>query len=126
MAWKLFTADEIIAIHDEAINPGELQGLARDKSIEGALGRVENRLAYGMIDDVVTLAAVYAVAIATGHVFNDANKRTAYRVMRTCLYANGIDFDFDKKEIGDLIISVAQGNIDEDALADWLRAHIAP
>ena len=124
MAWKLFTADEIIAIHDRVINPGELQGLARDKSIEGALGRVENRLAYGMIDDAIALAAVYAVAIATGHVFNDANKRTAYRVMRTCLYANGIDFDFDKKEIGDLIISVAQGNIDEDALAEWLRAHI--
>ena len=124
MAWKLFTADEIIAIHDRVINPGELQGLARDKSIEGALGRVENRLAYGMIDDAIALAAVYAVAIATGHVFNDANKRTAYRVMRTCLYANGIDFDFDKKEIGDLIISVAQGNIDEDALAQWLRDHI--
>ncbi len=124
MAWKLFTADEIIALHDDAINPGELQGLARDKSIEGALGRVENRIAYGMIDDAIALAAVYAVAIATGHVFNDANKRTAYRVMRTCLYANGIDFDFDKKEIGDLIISVAQGNIDEDALAQWLRDHI--
>ncbi len=126
MAWKLFTADEIIAIHDRVINPGELQGLAQDKSIEGALGRVENRLAYGMIDDLVTLAAVYAVAIATGHVFNDANKRTALHTMQTCLHANGIDFDFDAKEIGDLIISVAQGNIDEDALADWLRAHIAP
>ena len=124
MTWETFTADEIIAIHDEAINPGELQGLARDKSIEGALGRVENRIAYGMIDDAIALAAVYAVAIATGHVFNDANKRTAYKVMRACLHANGIDFDFDKKEIGDLIISVAQGNIDEDALADWLRAHI--
>ncbi len=124
MAWKLFTADEIIAIHDRVINPGELQGLAQDKSIEGALGRVENRLAYGMIDDLVALAAVYAVAIATGHVFNDANKRTAVHTMQTCLDANGIDLIFDTEELGDLIISVAQGNIDEDALAKWLRAHI--
>ena len=124
MTWETFTADEIIAIHDRVINPGELQGLAQDKSIEGALGRVENRIAYGMIDDAVALAAVYAVAIATGHVFNDANKRTAFHTMETCLLANGIDFNFDKKEIGDLIISVAQGNIDEDALAQWLRDHI--
>ena len=124
MTWETFTADEIIAIHDRVINPGELQGLAQDKSIEGALGRVENRIAYGMIDDAIALAAVYAVAIATGHVFNDANKRTAFHTMETCLLANGINLAFDKKEIGDLIISVAQGNIDEDALANWLRAHI--
>ncbi len=126
MAWETLTVKEIIAIHDRVINPGELQGLAQEKSIEGALGRVENRIAYGMIDDLFALAAVYAVAIATGHVFNDANKRTALHTMVSCLYINGIDFDYDAKEIGDLIISVAQGNIDEDALADWLRAHIAP
>ncbi len=126
MAWETLTVKEIIAIHDRVINPGELQGLAQDKSIEGALGRVENRIAYGMIDDLFALAAVYAVAIATGHVFNDANKRTAFHTMMSSLRANGIKLAFDKKEIGDLIISVAQGNIDEDALADWLRAHIAP
>ncbi|MGN7981296.1 type II toxin-antitoxin system death-on-curing family toxin [Burkholderia sp. 22313] len=31
---------------------------------------------YAGLDDVFGIAATYAVAIARGHVFNDANKRT--------------------------------------------------
>ncbi len=62
------------------LNPGELTGRARDKSLEGALARVDNRLAYGLIVDVFDLAAATAVAIAQGHCFNDANKRTAHPV----------------------------------------------
>ena len=51
--------------------------------------RVENRLAYGLVEDIVGLAAAYAMAIAQGHCFNDANKRTAYRVLIVVLDMNG-------------------------------------
>lgn len=61
------------ALHDEVLNLGEIPGRARDKSLEGALARVENRLAYGIIEDAFHLAAMYAVAVATGHCFNDGN-----------------------------------------------------
>ena len=53
---------EVEAIHDEVLNPGEITGRARDKSLEGALAQVENRLTYGMIGDVFDLAAAYAAA----------------------------------------------------------------
>ena len=69
----ILNVDLVVDIHDEVLNPGELTGLALDKSLEGALARVENRIAYGLIDDVFDLAAAYAVAIAQGHCFNDAN-----------------------------------------------------
>ncbi len=116
-----FGADLVEALHDEVLNPGELPGRAGDKSLEGALARVENRLAYGMIEDPFDLAAMYAVAIATGHCFNDGNKRTAFRAMDAALAFNGIVIAWDTVEVGDVIISVAQGGIDADALAAWLR-----
>ncbi len=119
---RTLTAALVEAIHDAVLNPGELPGRARDKSLEGALARVENRLAYGLIGDVFDLAAIYAVAIATGHCFNDGNKRTAFRSMDVCLQANGIAIPWDTQETGDLIIRAAQGRAHEDALADWLRA----
>ncbi len=121
MDLKTLTAEDVIKIHDEVINPRELQGLARDKSLEGALWRVESRIEYGMIDDAIALAAIYAVAIARGHVFRDANKRTAFKVMRTCLHINGIDIDFFNKKLEWFIIPVAEGKVNEDDFTKWLR-----
>ncbi|WP_245639280.1 type II toxin-antitoxin system death-on-curing family toxin [Rubellimicrobium mesophilum] len=97
------------------LNPGELPGRARDKSLAGALARVENRLAYGMIDDAFDLAAMYAVAIAQGHCFNDANKRAAHQIMDVCLVLNGIRIAWNVEEIGPVIVRVAQGQMDSDA-----------
>ncbi|KGJ20414.1 type II toxin-antitoxin system death-on-curing family toxin [Paracoccus sanguinis] len=121
-AYLLPSAAMVEAIHDAVLNLGELAGRARDKSLEGALARVENRLAYGLVEDVVGLAAAYAMAIAQGHCFNDANKRTAYRVLIVVLDMNGAPVPVMAEDIiGQKIIALAQGKIDDGALADWLR-----
>jgi death-on-curing protein len=111
----------VVAIHGEVLNPGELQGRAWNKSLEGALARVDNRLAYGLVADVHDLAAAYAVAASRGHCFNDGNKRTAFRAMNAVLMLNGVVPEWDTEEVGQTIIRVAQGLMDEGALAEWLR-----
>ncbi len=121
MTFQLLSAAFVDLIHDEVLNPGELTGLAMNKSLEGALARVDNRLVYGMIEDVFDLAAAYAVAIAQGHCFNDGNKPTAYRVLQTCLDLHGLDYPDDETAIGPVIIRAAQGLLDEGELAHWLR-----
>ena len=122
MNFILLSTDLVERIHDAVLNPGDLQGMAGDKSLEGALARVDNRLVYGMITDVFELAAAYCVAIATGHVFNDANKRTAYKSMLVCLDLNAQRIAHETVEAGDIIRAVAQRQMDEDDLAKWLRA----
>lgn len=119
----MFTLPPEVAeqVHDDLLGPNELPGRAGDKSLNAALARVENRLAYGMIDDVFDLAAAYAMAISRGHCFNDGNKPTAFRSMQLCLLANGIRLPFDTEEIGQKIIALAQGLIDDADLAEWLR-----
>lgn len=121
MTFRLLTPELVIDIHDPVLNPGELAGLALDKSLDGALARVENRLAYGMIDDAYDLAAAYAIAIAQGHCFNDANKRTAFRAMVAVLAFNGVRSNWIATEIGPVIIRAAQRLLDEGELAHWLR-----
>ncbi len=118
---RTLTAEIVEAIHDEVLNPGELPGRARDKSLEGALARVENRLAYGMIEDVFDLAAGYCLAIAQGHCFNDGNKRTAFRAMNAVLLTNGAEIVWNTEAVGQIIIRAAQGLMDEVQLAEWLR-----
>ena len=121
MNFLLLSTEMVDRLHDEVLNPGELSGRALDKSLDGALGRVENRLGYGMIDDAFDLAAAYAVAIAQGHCFNDANKRTAFRAMNAALALNGIRIRWTAEDVGPVIIRVAQRLMDESELALWLR-----
>jgi len=89
---------------------------------EAALARVDNRLAYGMIRDVSDLAAAYAEAIAQGHCFNDATKRTAHQAMDVCLDLNGVELGWEPEEIGQQIIALAQKLTGAGDLAEWLRA----
>lgn len=121
MSLQLLAPEWVEAIHDAILNPGELPGRAKDKSLEAALARVENRLAYGMVADAFDLAAAYAMAIARGHCFNDGNKRTAYRTMHVCLELHGITVPWETEEIGQIIIRCAQGLMEDGDLADWLR-----
>lgn len=118
---KLLSAQDVFFIHESVIHDHELQGLAGDKSLDAVLHRVDSRIQYGLIEDAYDLAAIYAVVLAVGHVFNEANKRTAYRTMMTCLRLNGIFPNFDTESIGQIIVAVAQGKMDEVELARYLR-----
>ena len=113
--------EEVISIHEQVIDPNELQGQARDKSIEAIITRIDNRITYGMIQDVFELAACYACYIGVGHAFHDANKRTAFATMDVCLVLNGIELNYNTEEAGEIIIRAARGVVDEKELADWLR-----
>lgn len=117
----LIRSQEIFTIHEAVIKSHELQGVVKSKSLKSIVFRVENRMRYGMIGDAFDLAATYAMVIARGHVFNDANKRTAFVTMDICLRKNGIFLDFRAKEISDIIIDVAQGIKTEMDLACYLR-----
>jgi death-on-curing protein len=119
--FRLLSPELIELIHDEVLNPGDLVGRAHDKSLEGALSRVDNRLAYGLIEDAFALAACYAEAIAQGQYFTDGNKRTAYQSMDVCLDVNGIAFNWAVEEVADRILLLAQGKLEVEDFAHWLR-----
>lgn len=123
MAFVLLTVEEVEYLHEQVLYEGELQGLAGHKSLASVLARIDNRLAYGLIADVYELAATYAVALAVGYVFYDGNKRTAFTAMNICLVLNGIEPTFEVMEAADLLIKVAQHQVDEMVLAEWLRQH---
>ena len=121
MSFLLLSVDHIIAIHDEVLEPSDLQGMAGDKSLEGALSRVDNRLKYCLMDDIYSLAASYATAISQAHCFNDGNKRTAFQVMDIILDLNGINAIWDVEAVGQKIVLLSQSKLDEADLAQWLR-----
>ncbi|OBU85950.1 death-on-curing protein [Chromobacterium subtsugae] len=119
---------QVQEIHDLILadEPG-LAGRADMGKLEGALERVENLKLYVEIDDVFDHAAMYAISLARGHVFTDANKRTALVTALTYLKQQGFTVERNP-ELEQIMVDVAKGSIERSDLADLLfsLAHRQP
>ena len=121
MSYALLSVEQVVMVHDHILGPNELQGEAGGKFLDGALARVENRLSYGLVDDLYAVAVAYAAAISQANCFNDGNRRTAFQVMDLILDLNGAPMEWDTEAVGDKIIELAQSRLDEVNFAEWLR-----
>ncbi|MDF0488215.1 type II toxin-antitoxin system death-on-curing family toxin [Sphingomonas sp. H39-1-10] len=123
---KFLSAAVAYAVHDRQLaEHGGLAGVKDAGLLESALARPVNKHAYGE-DDPCALAAAYAFGIARNHPFNDGNKRTAWVIARLFLKLNGVQIAFDKAEAIRMVLALAAGSLEEDAVADWFRARIIP
>jgi len=113
----------VLAIHEQQIaEHGGSLGIRDLGMIESALGRPQNLLLYND-PDIFDLAAAYGYGLAQNHGFIDGNKRTAYVVTRLFLVLNGYDISASEIEKVITFEKVGKGEIDQTALAYWLRSH---
>ncbi|MGP0844409.1 type II toxin-antitoxin system death-on-curing family toxin [Serratia sp. CY83965] len=88
MAIEFLTTEQVIDIQSSTL-PNS--GPPNMDLLEGALNRIHTLHQYEECDDVFMLAAMYLVAIAKAHAFNDANKRTAFQAASIFLMMNGFE-----------------------------------
>ena len=119
---KWITARIATAIHDEAIYEfGGLAGIRDHGLLESALDRPRNLLAYEPGSSIFELAASQCFGIAKNHPFNDGNKRTALLSTRAFLYLNSKVLEPAQQDEVATMLAVADGSLDEQQLAAWLR-----
>lgn len=119
---RFISAAIAMAVHDRQLaEHGGPAGVKDMGLLESAMARPINKHAYGE-DDSCSLAAAYAFGIARNHPFVDGNKRTAWVIARLFLELNGVRISFDKADAIRTVLSLAAGELTEDALADWLRS----
>lgn len=112
-------------IHARQIREHGGAGGVRDpEALEAALARPRQLYAYGTDIDLPALAAAYAAGIARNHPFVDGNKRVSYVLCRTFLLLNGGDLVAPLVDRYPVFLRLADGGIDEETLADWLRDHV--
>lgn len=118
--------ETITAIHHRQIaEHGGSEGLRDEGLLLSALARPQNLLAYGEpAPDLASLAAAYAYGIARNHPFVDGNKRTALVAARTFLILNGVDLEATQDDKVLTFLSLAEGAVSEEELADWIRKRI--
>ena len=99
--------------------PGH-KGVIDVAKLQGALGRIDNAIAYQSLNDIFEIAAKYATAIAVAHAFPDANKRTALAVCLEYLSLNEFELTSDNESLADAIRDLVIGAIEEHDFADVL------
>ena len=114
----------VLAIHADQIRQhGGSLGLRDGGLLESALERPRNRRLYERGADVTRIAAAYGYGLARNHAFVDGNKRVAFQVMYVFLGLNGYLIDATEADVVTLMLGVAEGSVEEEPLADWLRGH---
>jgi death-on-curing protein len=118
--------DLVLAIHDAHLAEHGGPSGVRDRGLlESALARAQHLAAYGE-PDIAARAAAYAFGIARNHPFVDGNKRTALVALETFLALNGHALAADDAACVVIMLRLAAGELEEDALAAWVRQNLIP
>lgn len=100
-----------------------MPGIRDENVLESALARRKQKWHYADNTDVPMLAAAYAFGLVKKHPYRDGNKRIGFLAMVTFLGMNGHDLETTDADVVAEILALADGNVSEEALADWIRQH---
>jgi death-on-curing protein len=114
-------------IHSELLQdhggaPGIREG--RDAPIESAIARPRNRFVHEKGCDLPALAASYLFGLVRNHAYLAGNNRVGLAMAATFLLVNGWRLTADEADAYEKVMATARGDLDEEALATWLRANV--
>jgi death-on-curing protein len=112
------TLSDVIAAHDEALSYGGRPGVLNLSGIQSAIGRSYS----GYHRQIARKAAALLESLAQNHGFVDGNKRTALLVTLLMIERCGYLLTLAADEwIDDVVVAVAEGKMDFDALVVWFE-----
>ena len=110
------TLSDVMAAHDEALSYGGRPGVLNLSGIQSAIGRPYS----GYHRQIARKAAALLKSLAQNHGFVDGNKRTALLVTLLMIERCGYLLTLAADEwIDDVVVAVAEGKMDFDALVVW-------
>ena len=122
--WRWVNRQVLLLLHDESLaEHGGATGLRDEGLLDSALARPLNLSLYEA-PDAAGLAAAYGVDLAKNHAFADGNKRAAFLAMGLFLAINGYRLRATQADATLTMLSVAAGEIEEAAFAEWIRQHM--
>ena len=111
--------------YEQLLEHGGQAGVRDENILESALSRPRNKWAYEPESDIAALAAAYGYGLARNHGYLDGNKRVAFMAMYVFFGLNGWEIDIPEPEVVQVMIALADGRLDEEQLAEWLRDHMS-
>lgn len=120
---KFLDKETILAFHQDQVKIyGGKQGLRDEGLLESALAQPQASFGGEYVHkNIFEIAAAYGFHICKNHPLFDGNKRTALVAIYTFLYVNGYRLRADKKSLYAVMIDLANGKLEKDKLAEFLK-----
>ncbi len=124
---RYLTLSEVLELYRRVMaQTGGLAGLHDITGLESALA--QPRQTFGGRDLYPTLidkAGALGFSLVKNHPFIDGNKRTGHAAMEVFLVLKGMEIHAPAEEQEMVVLRVAAGELDREAFAAWLQAHVA-
>lgn len=122
---KVLSKQQILVLHEQLLaQTGGLPGVRDEGLLESALEAPFQ--GFGETDAYPSLqqkAARLCYGLVKNHPFVDGNKRIGAHAMLVFLALNGIELNYSQKELSEIVLALASGERDYDALLRWLIVH---
>jgi death on curing protein len=123
--WVWFSEEFVLAVHEEQLREhGGLPGIRDRGLLSSALSKPQQLAAY-TDPDAAAFAAAYAFGVARNYPFFDGNKRMAFVLAESFLLCHGQSLIANDEQCYLTMLSLAAGELSQEAFAEWLRANTA-
>lgn len=123
---KRISKAQVLMLHEQLIAAtGGAQGVRDADMLESALAAPFQTFAeVELYPSLLQKAARLCFGLVKNHPFVDGNKRIGTHVMLVFLAINGVHLTYTQRELADVILQLAAGEIEYEQLLDWIISHI--
>ena len=123
---RYLTLIEVLELYRRVMeHTGGMTGIHSLSALESAIA--QPRMAFGgreLYPTAVEKAAALGFSLIQNHPFVDGNKRAAHAAMEVFLLLNGFEIEASVDEQEQVILQVAAGEMEREALTEWLSARV--
>ena len=119
------TKEQVLMLHGQLIEAtGGSKGIRDEGMLESALfNPFQSFGGEELYPSIQAKAARLCFGLVRNHAMLDGNKRLGTHVMLVFLALNGYELSYNQKELSDVILALAAGNICEKEILQWIIEH---
>lgn len=121
----ILSKEQILKIHTSLIKAtGGSDGIRDEGMLDLALNNpFQSFGGKELYPSIQAKAARLCFGLEKNHAMLDGNKRLGTHIMLVFLALNGYELSYGQKELSDLILSLASGDIGEKEILQWIIEH---
>lgn len=121
----ILSKEQILKIHASLINAtGGSAGILDEGMLDLALNNpFQSFVGKELYPSIQAKAARLCFSLVKNHAMLDGNKRLGAHVMLVFLALNGYELSYGQKQLSDVILALASGDIGEKEILQWIIEH---
>lgn len=121
----ILSKEQVLMLHERlAESTGGSKGIRAEGLLDSALSNpFQSFGGEELYPSVQAKAAQLCYGLVKNHAMLDGNKRLGTHVMLVFLALNGYELEYSQKELSDIILALAAGEVHGDGLLQWIIEH---